>query len=495
VTDATRRGLLAALPAIAVAGSVATVASAQGTDGRGFSGPLTQVANRAALAALGDAFDGRQAVLSEGGRFGLFVFTAADSAALVAIDPGEGVAVAPASDRSGARGAWVRAGFRHDGVTPEMFGFVPEDGATAANDLAFERCVALASDIRWREIHAGAKPHEVEALPIRLAAGKYRYGGAGIDYSRGGNTKSLDIRGKGRRRTMMVIERDVFLFTWDDTSSLDIHGIHFVGGKGVYVQTAAGNNVRDAYRVSDVRADGFSVCAFGSNSEDMPLWSITYCVFAGGDNAIAIAFPGNTDLCEVAYTEFFGMRYHIKAGYGGNCIRLHDNFHANTAHPDGARVWAVLDGSNPNAGGGGVMRDCKMGNEWTVNLADRPFLLAEQAGGGGNFYERAHSNAVSAAKWEGWHFDGNVFLGNSGQSRPLFTFHTASIDGMTFTSSNKIKGSRRPWVFGFADGIREVAAGSRRRNDIHVPVEYGRGNRPAAGAANLPGFAGPREEA
>lgn len=447
-----------------------------------------QAVSRAAMAAFTGMAAGRQAFLGEDGREGLFVWSSADNSALVTADPGQGVAVPPASDATGASGAWLRRGFRYEGLRPEQFGFVCENGATADNNTAWDRCWSLASSTIWRETHVAATPDEIDGIPIELAADKYHYSGAGVDYTAGGVTKCPALRGKGRRRTMVVIESDVFLLTWGDTSSLDVVGVHFYGGKGVFINSGAGNNVRDVYRVFDVRADGFTVCAFGSNSTDMPFWSVLWSYFDGGDDSIALAFSGNPDLCEVGYCEFAGGRYHIKVDRGGNTIRLHDNFHQNLAHANGARVWTVLTSESPNAGLGGTMIGCRFGNEGADNANDRPFLLAEEDAANDNFYDRYHAATTSSITWQGWHIAACVFIGDSGQTPALFTFYTDDIVGLSFTRSNKLAGSNRPYVFEFAAGITAVAAGSAQLNHIERPIDYNDAGSPIA-LCNLPGFA------
>jgi len=70
------------------------------------SGGVTPVATRTALAALSTALG--VAFLEEAGRQGNFVWNSANLSAKVTLDTQQGVYVAPASDPSGASGAWVR---------------------------------------------------------------------------------------------------------------------------------------------------------------------------------------------------------------------------------------------------------------------------------------------------------------------------------------------------------------------------------------------------
>ncbi|HEX5257588.1 MAG TPA: hypothetical protein VFW35_02270 [Sphingomicrobium sp.] len=73
----------------------------------GVTGGFTAiVASRAALANLGSSQ--ASAYLEETGREGTFVWSSANNSANVTADPQQGIYVAPASDPTGASGAWVR---------------------------------------------------------------------------------------------------------------------------------------------------------------------------------------------------------------------------------------------------------------------------------------------------------------------------------------------------------------------------------------------------
>ena len=88
--------------------SVALVAAAEWyeTISAGTAATPSTVATRGELSALADF--GRPALLTEGGRGGLFVFDPSDLSAKVEADTEQGIYVAPASDPSGASGAWIR---------------------------------------------------------------------------------------------------------------------------------------------------------------------------------------------------------------------------------------------------------------------------------------------------------------------------------------------------------------------------------------------------
>jgi hypothetical protein len=68
----------------------------------------SSVSNRALLAAIAAPVANQSAILTESGREGSFVFDSADHSAHVTADTAQGIYVAPASDPTGASGAWVR---------------------------------------------------------------------------------------------------------------------------------------------------------------------------------------------------------------------------------------------------------------------------------------------------------------------------------------------------------------------------------------------------
>lgn len=106
--------------------------------------------SRASLSALATDLP---AVLSENGREGVFVFSSADHSADVAADTRQGVYVAPASDPTGASGAWVR---RFSGpLDIRWFGAVADVtsvGVGTDNAAAINGAIAVAARTRGNEV-------------------------------------------------------------------------------------------------------------------------------------------------------------------------------------------------------------------------------------------------------------------------------------------------------------------------------------------------------
>jgi hypothetical protein len=88
------------------------------------------------------------AILLEGGRQGVFVFDDSDLSAQVAVDPRQGLYVAPASDSTGASGAWVR--IFDDFLMPQWFGWSGTDlsSANAALHAAWETMLTSGKPLR-----------------------------------------------------------------------------------------------------------------------------------------------------------------------------------------------------------------------------------------------------------------------------------------------------------------------------------------------------------
>lgn len=143
----------------------------------GNGGAPFDVDNRASLAAT-TVSPARPAFLAEAGREGVFVFEPGDRSALVTADSAQGIAVAPASDPSGASGAWVRR--YDDGVSVGWFGAVA-DGVTNSGPAFVAALAALAA----RGTFGGS-------ARLIVPAGDYYLGNTTLDI-----THALVIEGEG----------------------------------------------------------------------------------------------------------------------------------------------------------------------------------------------------------------------------------------------------------------------------------------------------------
>lgn len=121
---------------------------------------------RAAMADLQPS--GNAAVfLSESGRQGYFMWSSADNSANVTSDPGQGIYVPPASDTTGASGAWVRT----DGLTGDLWAsWFGVDAAAADNSTAFQNIMTYA---RSKTRTTVSTNNRAAGIIVRLGAGDF----------------------------------------------------------------------------------------------------------------------------------------------------------------------------------------------------------------------------------------------------------------------------------------------------------------------------------
>lgn len=108
------------------------------TLGLGASLNVTTVATRLLLSGLATSVG--VAFLAEDKRAGFFAWVPGNQSAYVTADVGQGLFVAPASDTSGASGAWIRRGF--DVLNPFMFGALGD--GTTDDATAMSRAINMA---------------------------------------------------------------------------------------------------------------------------------------------------------------------------------------------------------------------------------------------------------------------------------------------------------------------------------------------------------------
>ncbi|MEO7750979.1 MAG: hypothetical protein ABIS09_06615, partial [Sphingomicrobium sp.] len=144
-------------------------------------------ADRAALAAGNGA---GAAMLREQGREGMFVFDGSNLSAKVTADTAQGLYVAPASDTTGASGAWVRK-FNGE-VQFNWFGGVEgNSGAPGANSTANNAAWTAAMSI-LSALKANALSNFSGLYALRFGLGTYEFSQA-LDIDKG----AIDIRGSG----------------------------------------------------------------------------------------------------------------------------------------------------------------------------------------------------------------------------------------------------------------------------------------------------------
>jgi hypothetical protein len=141
------------------AAEVLTITSAAGAS----------VSSRALLAGTAAPVNKQSAILTESGREGTFVFDSSNNSANVTADPQQGVYVAPASDTTGASGAWVRK--IPAALNVKWFG---AKGDNATDDTtAFQAAINAISSANslTRSLYVPAGTYLVTGITITAATG------------------------------------------------------------------------------------------------------------------------------------------------------------------------------------------------------------------------------------------------------------------------------------------------------------------------------------
>jgi hypothetical protein len=359
--------------------------------------PVT-IADRVALAAYSAT---STTYLRENGREGLFVWDGSNQAANVGVDSGQGIYVAPASDPTGASGAWVR---KFSGaVSVKWFG---ARGDGASNDgAAFAAAIAVLKRIGAALVNG---PYHQASPTLYIPAGNYYLGTTTLDI-----THTLVIEGEGvfggagnatrltwaADTTGIRIQRydtaDVALvdnvsthFGGDGTSIRGLalfgdysgtegeyHGIHAkaqfclegchiqnFAGDGIYANATAGSGAAYEGNANNVRITNCSVasCRNGLfvDGADTNIWTVI------GLNAYAnrrwnvcdSSFLGNTYVgCHTATGGWITGSIPTTVTFSGNryCVKKNQEAGASTNAPSGTTAdnvwWYYLGagGTNP----------------------------------------------------------------------------------------------------------------------------------------------------
>jgi hypothetical protein len=295
--------------------SIALVAAAEWYEGvqSGSAGASVSAASRDAIAALTDT--SRPVLLHEARRAGLFAFDPSDLSAKVAADPAQGIHIAPASDPTGASGAWVR---KYAGsVEVGWFGTVA-DGIV--DDTA-----AIQAAVNWMEAAGGGE--------LRLGSGTFAVSGIvmmlGFDMTldaRGATLVSGDAGAKpafyaGGDRTRIVGGTWKLTGAHDGTRAFDVEGrdCEFDGLRLVKEPEAGSyhayvRHLADGFVMRNCRTEG-SNGIFCEASRSAFLQNRFKGREAGGDDAIAIkGIQGFTRGVRIIGNEFENLAYFCSIG-------------------------------------------------------------------------------------------------------------------------------------------------------------------------------------
>lgn len=224
--------------------------------------------------------------------------------------------------------------------------------------------------------------------------GTYVYNGTGITQSAG------DINLTAIKNTATIkITSDVYFLTVSGyVQNTFVSGLIFQGGKGAVKYTNTGINVSGYHIFEDCSFDGYTECAVGNNSSDMPFFKFNRCLFMGdvAGGTIGIAIGGYLDSASIENCDFLRNKYHLKIGpkISGNVNILGCGFIAWTPNLREADIWFVpnsTDAFGVNSGFGTTIERCKFGNENMVSTDHRILVALENTSIGTDRLNHPHS--------------------------------------------------------------------------------------------------------
>lgn len=222
---------------------------------------------------------------------------------------------------------------------------------------------------------------------LYIPPGDYVYSGTGFSAAFG----YVNIVGGGRDCTRIHITSDVYLCSFVNAMFAKVQGIHFYGGKGIYLVSTTGNNTEGYFDFKDNYFFNFTECAIGCNANDSPNWRVTGNTFfgatVGGERtAIGVALGGKCDESVISENAFQNCRWDIKLDYGSTCTHIEKNgFFKWTTSPSSqveGTIWLVPSSSPAtldNTGIGINIIDNKFGSENLLSSTYR-ILIAEETG-------------------------------------------------------------------------------------------------------------------
>jgi hypothetical protein len=360
------------------------------------SGASTAMADRAVL-ALASSQAG-MAILREPGREGMFVWDGSNLSAKVTADPNQGVYVAPASDATGASGAWVR---KFSGrVNVRWFGAVGDD---VTNDgPAF---LAALSCINGMGATAGYGYPGRAGVSLLIPAGRYFLGTNTLDII---TTMILEGEGVGAEAAQSTVLR------WS------------AGATGIRVQTRS---------TSGATTSGLSLAYSGEGSIIRNLALIGGYTTTDADfHGIHLRGRATIQDCFIAGFEGEGIYIYAASPTNGNA----NNWRIERVVVQQCRNGLLTDGPDVNAGHA-LAVSANSNRQWGIfdsSFLGNTYMACHVAGSGSGAYKTDDINAR------------NVFIGCYSESgQPISSFvnptlvlgglHAAGVPGVSWLTADQ----------------------------------------------------------
>lgn len=440
-----------------------------------------QATSRTIMRAFTGMVVGRQVLLSEAGREGLFAFDSSDLSAEVTVDPNQGIYVAPDTDPTGASGAWAR---RFEGAAEAgWFGFVNDDDGIGGTDnlAAWNALMAFGAAFKTLGGISGFDFVYSAPFPVRFSGSYYFSDTISVhlawDLFAEGAGNGI-VAGAHLTRFRFAADKHGIIFNYVGT-----HGATYTGSASDYGSTGsclrnisvlgAGTDTtkhgiipRDKVRLENTAADGFpgnnyhfNATATGSPPSVGPdlNWGNCNCciidgltashsgrhaIYTGGTDANAMTFNNVNILSAgcggIIEDSSLGNNYSSANVHGGGSSNLGGVTHGgrhyvlisnaidagkDTTPGTNAGIWYDLGAGSANAqypawsGSGTYVISCSM---WTRGLSNRSSFHNPYIEGIGYIsHARSPGCVFGPNLWESWTQSSAILYSNNGLSGQL----------------------------------------------------------------------------
>jgi len=326
---------------------------------------------------------------------------------------------------------------------------------------------------------SGSTWHDIKKAVLYFPPGDYLFNPTTSGALDPGAQMSVHIKGAGRRASRIRLTGSGYFFDADVfLSATEMTDLTFDGGKGAFRHARTTDNVAGHHIFENLDLIGYSECAIGSLSSNMPRWAVRSCFFQGAlapVTSIGLALPPQVREVDIRFNVFRRNKYHLKVPLDTNAqmIGPNNSYISLGTGEVTAKLWLVgTKDSATNAGEGLTFFAEQFSNE-NFQAGDITVLIAEEdTGSGADFLTRGHATTDAGGYWlTGVRFVGCIFssTGNA-SSEPANKGYVFSY--LSRVSTLKVidcahTGGWAPYWVEFASGVTpHVNPGTRNLNVI-----------------------------
>jgi len=275
-------------------------------------------------------------------------------------------------------------------------GLTDDTAAVNAAWTAYKNATAFAevSGSTWQDIKKAA---------LYFPPGDYVFDPTASGALDPGGEMPLIVMGAGRRATRIQLTGAGYLIDFDRfAQATHIANLTIDGGKGLFRHARTSENVAGHHIFENLDMIGYSECAIGSLSSNMPRWGVRNCLFQGTTTSIGLAVPVQAREVDIRFNVFRKNKYHLKIPLDTNAqlVGPNNSYISLGAGEVVAKVWLVGTKNSDNNAGEGLTLFAEQFSNENFQEGDFTILVAEEdTGSGADFMSRSHATTDASGHW------------------------------------------------------------------------------------------------